>query len=106
MVLAEHADLIFTLAEVFFSVALLPSLLKRSGAHMPTITSAATAGLLFLWAVTFIELGFVYSAGVIAVSGVLWVVLMYQRLVYLRRYFGSYFPWVRDMVTRIQNYFK
>ncbi len=106
MVLAEHADTIFALANVFFSVALVPSLLKRSGYHMPLITSAMTGGLLFLLGATFAEMGFAYSAMTLAISGSLWIGLMYQRVVYqllqIHRYYGSVRQWVKDTVTRLR----
>ncbi len=105
MVLAEHADLIFAISNVLFSVALIPSVWKRTGRNIPLTTSVMTGGLLYTMAATFADLGFPYTTLTMSVSASLWVVLMYQRLLYLRRYYGSFFPWVRDMVTRLRQRF-
>ncbi len=105
MVLAEFADLIFAVSNVLFSVALIPSVWKRTGSEMPLTISVLTGGLLYIMAATFADLGFPYTTLTMSVSASLWAVLMYQRLVYLRRYayFRSFRQWVKDMVTHLKR---
>jgi hypothetical protein len=71
-------DLVFSIGGIIFALALLPSLF---GEHKPSyITSSITSSVLSIFAITYADLGFEYSAIVTFITAGLWLILTYQSL--------------------------
>ena len=80
-------DILISTMNVVFAWALVPQIYKsyqqkRSGVSL--LTSSQTVGALWVIAICYVTLGLYFSAILISISGLLWFVIMVQRLYYKR----------------------
>lgn len=70
-------DFIFTIGSLVFALALLPSVL---GPHKPALASSVMTGsVLFIFAVTYITLGLIFSAISVCLTAIMWTILAIQK---------------------------
>jgi hypothetical protein len=70
-------DIILTVGSLFFSVALIPSLV---GKHKPAVsTSILTSIVLVVFAAVYISLSLWFSAVAISINAICWLTLAVQR---------------------------
>ncbi|MCL5784292.1 MAG: hypothetical protein M1142_02985 [Patescibacteria group bacterium] len=70
-------DLIITFGQVIFSVALLPMVFSKDKPVL--ITSLITGLVLMIYAWTYITIQFWFGAAMTAVTGVIWLLLAWQK---------------------------
>ena len=75
--LATHADPIFAIGAVVLSAALLPAVFNDQ--KPPRSTCALTGSVLWLYALTFLSMGLLFSGALTGLSALLWTVLLVQQ---------------------------
>lgn len=80
MVLAEWADLIFSMGGLIFGASSFVSVWARAGRAIPLLASIPTMSVLWLYSFTFNDLAFSYTAIVTGTNALLWTILALQRI--------------------------
>lgn len=70
-------DLVLTIGQILFIISLIPSITSK---HKPALTTSLISGVvLMLFAATYINLSLVFAAIGTFITGVLWLILAYQK---------------------------
>jgi len=78
-------DIVITIANILFSYALIPQVLKgfkEKRGHIAFQTAFLTTIGLYASCIAFISLNLIFSGIICAINGTLWAILLIQKIIY------------------------
>ncbi len=78
--LVQYADPILAIGTFLFTVALFFLVRSGAGKHIPLNSSALAGSAMWLHVIVFLALGFYFTAAVVIVRALLWIITAMQRI--------------------------